>query len=308
MNSRMDVHKEVEERIVEIQRAMRELGLWQSGSLPPDAYEFELPFGVDKLTFAQWLQFVFVPRVKTVVAAKGDFPNSSSVGTQAVRELDGVEGGDRLVELLCEFDRFIEALVPNSIPGATALECAAAEGDLPRVQALLARGTEITPTAFTWAVSEGTPEIVSLLLEHGADPGVKDSYGVTPIFFAAAGGHPALAAFLLDPKGTDIDAKHWPASTPKVGHGEILWMLLERRIDVNGRFEPTPPHVAKTNSDATPLIVAAAFGNTGGLDVLLGHGAKPRARDVLGRTALDWGERHKHAAIIDRLRPKTRKK
>lgn len=304
----MDVHLEVHNRIEEIQRAMRELGIWQSELMPPDALEFELPFGADKLTFGQWLQFVFVPRVKAVVAAKGDFPNSSSVGTQAVRELDGLAGGDRLVELLCDFDRFIEALVPSSIPGATALECATAEGDLERVQALLARDPGITATAFTWAVSEGTPEIVALLLEHGADPNVRDAYGVTPIFFAAAGGHAGLTAFLLDPKGTDLEATHWPERTPKVGHGEILWMLLERNVDPNCRFEPLPAHVAKTNSDATPLIVAAAFGNTGGLDVLLGHGAKPRARDALGRTALDWAERYKRAANIDRLRPKTRKK
>jgi uncharacterized protein YqcC (DUF446 family) len=304
----MDVHTEVRNRIAEIQRAMRELGLWQSGSLPPDAFQFELPFAVDRMTFPQWLQFVFVPRVKSIVEARGDFPTQSSVGTQAVRELDGIPGGDRLVELLCDFDRFIEALVPNSIPDSTALEAAAAEGDLERVQALLARNTAITPTAFTWAVSEGTPEIVALMLEHGADPNVRDAYGVTPIFFAAAAGHVALTAFLLDPKDTDVDAKHWPARPIKVGHGEILWMLLERNVDPNTRFEPDPLHVAKTNSDATPLHVAAVFGNTGGLDVLLGHGAKPRARDVLGRTALDWAELRGHAAIIDRLRPKTRKK
>jgi ankyrin repeat protein len=304
----MDVHEEVKARIDEIVRAMRELKVWQSESLPPDALEFEAPFGADKLSYPQWLQFVFVPRARAIVEQKGDFPESSTVGTQAVREFDGVDGSDRLVELLCDFDRFIEALAPSSIPGATALEAAAAEGDLEKAQALIAQKVEITPTAFTWAVSEGTPEIVGLLLEHGADPNVRDAYGVTPVFFAAAGGHPALAAFLLDPKGTDIDAKHWPKRTTKVGHGEILWMLLDRGVDPNSRFTPAKEHEAPSNSDATPLIVAAAFGNIAAVDVLLGHGAKPRARDVLGRTALAWGEKRGHAAIIERLRSKTKKR
>jgi tRNA pseudouridine synthase C len=51
-----------------------------------------------------WLQFIFIPRVNSIIAERGQFPKSSSVGAQAVREFDGVPEASRLVSLLSEFD------------------------------------------------------------------------------------------------------------------------------------------------------------------------------------------------------------
>jgi uncharacterized protein YqcC (DUF446 family) len=56
------------------------------------------------MTFAQWLQFVFIPSVRNILGTKGDFPAYSMVGTQAIREFDGDERASRLVQLLNEFD------------------------------------------------------------------------------------------------------------------------------------------------------------------------------------------------------------
>jgi len=62
---------------------------------------------MDTMTFTQWLQFVFLPRVREA-AASGEFPNSSSVGAQAVREFDGEPDADHLVTLLSEFDALFD--------------------------------------------------------------------------------------------------------------------------------------------------------------------------------------------------------
>lgn len=51
-----------------------------------------------------WLQFIFIPRVKRIIVERGEFPASSSVGAQAVREFDGVPEASKLISLLCEFD------------------------------------------------------------------------------------------------------------------------------------------------------------------------------------------------------------
>lgn len=91
----------------EIEGEMRSQGFWQDQPLQPEQLNFQQAFGMDTMTFTQWLQFVFLPRVREAVAAN-QFPRSSSVGVQAVREFDGNPDADRLVTLLSEFDALFE--------------------------------------------------------------------------------------------------------------------------------------------------------------------------------------------------------
>ncbi len=58
------------------------------------------------MAFSQWLQFVFIPNVRAIIAQRGTFPASSQVGAYAVREFDtyGDDVGP-LTTLLAEFDR-----------------------------------------------------------------------------------------------------------------------------------------------------------------------------------------------------------
>jgi hypothetical protein len=60
---------------------------------------------MDTMTFTQWLQFIFIPRVHQILDENGVFPTSSMVGTQALREFDGDERASKLVNLLIEFDQ-----------------------------------------------------------------------------------------------------------------------------------------------------------------------------------------------------------
>ncbi len=62
---------------------------------------------MDKMAFVEWLQFVFIPTVKGVVAMRGFLPESSEVGAQAVRELDGQPEAAKLIRLLNDFDTVI---------------------------------------------------------------------------------------------------------------------------------------------------------------------------------------------------------
>ena len=91
----------------EIEGEMRSIGMWQDQPLPPEQLNFKQAFAMDTMTFTQWLQFVFLPRVREAVAAN-EFPSSSSVGAQAVREFDGNADADRLITLLSEFDALFD--------------------------------------------------------------------------------------------------------------------------------------------------------------------------------------------------------
>ncbi len=90
--------------IAAIEAEMKRIGYWQEQPLRPEQMKFKQAFAMDTMAYAQWLQFIFVPRVKEAVAT-GRFPSSSSVGAQGVREFDGDDNAGELVRLLCEFDQ-----------------------------------------------------------------------------------------------------------------------------------------------------------------------------------------------------------
>jgi len=86
---------------------MRKIGFWQSKPLRPEQLDFTQAFAMDTMSYAQWLQFIFLPRVREA-AASNQFPSGSSVGAQAVREFDGDPDAGRLVTLLSEFDALFD--------------------------------------------------------------------------------------------------------------------------------------------------------------------------------------------------------
>ena len=90
-----------------IEAEMRKIGFWQSEPLTPEQMAFTQAFAMDTMSYAQWLQFIFLPRVREA-AASNQFPSGSSVGAQAVREFDGAPDADRLVTLLSEFDALFD--------------------------------------------------------------------------------------------------------------------------------------------------------------------------------------------------------
>jgi hypothetical protein len=77
------------------------------------------------MTLYQWLQFVLLDRVRTIVAERGSFPASSQVSVYAFREFgtDPHYSGSRLPQLLSEFDDFINTTGRKSAaPGDSHIE------------------------------------------------------------------------------------------------------------------------------------------------------------------------------------------
>ena len=102
-----DPYQSVEIILGEIISEMKRIGYWSEAPLPDEAFQFTQAFAMDTMTFPQWLQHILIPRVNSILDEKGDFPDKSMVGTQAIREIDGDETASTLVHLLNEFDRII---------------------------------------------------------------------------------------------------------------------------------------------------------------------------------------------------------
>jgi len=132
------------------------------------------------------------------------------------------------------------------------------------------------------------PDLVRLLLKHGAKVNAADAEGLTPLHMAARRGHPDLAKVLLD-AGANADAKDKNGFTPLLvvagrgycltGQGiiaftDVVRVLVEAGADVNcrDRYGSTPLHRACVQDP--PEVVR----------LLLEAGADPRAVDGEGKT------------------------
>lgn len=96
--------EKIKEKIGEIETEMKKSGLWQNEPLSQDAYTCKEAFCADTMSFEQWLQFVFIPRVQKSLETDGPWPQSSQVGVYALKNIED-EG---LKVLLAEFDTLFE--------------------------------------------------------------------------------------------------------------------------------------------------------------------------------------------------------
>lgn len=205
--------------------------------------------------------------------------------------------------------------------GSTALMIAARAGQEKAVQALMESGANVNytapsaegaATALQAALDvpeykEANARIVSLLLQKGADPKVRNKSGRAALFIAAergltdaagmmlekgadvnetdaAGGFPLLAAAcrgqagivtLFADKGANLQAAGMDGLTPlmcavREGHGDTVKALLEKGAPVN----------AKNKNGDTALTDATRAGNADAVRLLLAKGADPDAGTV----------------------------
>jgi len=130
-------------------------------------------------------------------------PNGlNPVGGEPGLVLAAREGSMNVLKVLLADPRIqVDAQAMN---GNTALMMAAYKGNQPAVEALLARGAAVNRpgwTALHYAAAGGSNAIAGLLLAHGARidavaPSDKGAY--TPLMMAAREGHEDSALFLLD--------------------------------------------------------------------------------------------------------------
>ncbi len=98
-----------------LETELRRLGRWESTPPPADALASHLPFAHDRLRFTQWLQWLFLPRLRTLLASGARLPARSGIAPMAeVALADSGLDAAALIALL----RRIDALLEGDRPGA----------------------------------------------------------------------------------------------------------------------------------------------------------------------------------------------
>lgn len=121
-----------------------------------------------------------------------------------------------------------------------------------------------------------------------------DVTGMTALLKACESGNEGTARHLLSRYSANIEKKCNSGATPLFyaaanGHPSIIKLLHEHKADPNARVPSVAPSASTRRIIAgqTPLCIAAKFGHTECVRLLLQVKADPGARNSRGQTALD---------------------
>ena len=177
------------------------------------------------------------------------------------------------------------------------------------IQELLDRGFDpntLSPDgvpALLVAITQDSSKVIDLLIRHPlTDVDVRNSKDETPLMLFALRGNVQRCTELV---GRDADVNK-PGWTPlhyaaTGGHVEVIRLLIEAHAYID----------ASSPNESTPLMMAAMYGTSSAVKVLLEAGADPTIKNALGLTAIDFAQRVKKqesadiiAAFVRARRPK----
>ncbi|KAJ6788077.1 hypothetical protein PWT90_02524 [Aphanocladium album] len=187
-------------------------------------------------------------------------------------------------------------------------------------------------TPILYAVIGGQFDVVEYLISLGADISIPDSFGITPLIFAAMAGYQEIVSILLEHDSTAADVNNLNGEnlTPIIaaagsGHLEVVKLLLQHNVDLDVHGQGGASLVAacwKDHSEIvsllldagadieatnhlgfSPLHVAATCGGTEMVRFLLGRGASIVSTGTLGQTpsmhAIDGGHINSLRLLLD---------
>jgi len=193
------------------------------------------------------------------------------------------------------------------------------QGDAGRVEALIAKGANVNApwrygeTPLFFACDRGFTKVVSVLLEHGAEVNVKDTfYGMTPAMRAADKDHVDILKLLLAKganadsvlmSGADdgkVDVVKAALDTGKVKKESLSWALAaanrEKHPEVAEVLKaagatPLPPANYPVDAETLARYAGRYQGGRGGTEMEVGFEVKD------GKLVADFGNRLTFAAV-----------
>lgn len=172
--------------------------------------------------------------------------------------------------------------------GLTPLHVAAKYGNIYIVRSIIANGgpVDITnntgDTPLMLAAFEGKTKTVGEIVQSNAKINLQNNKGQTALMLATQKGHLETTNYLLQSQADkyifDNDGMSAAAYAIIYKQVSVLSQLLNNELNVNQR------HAKQHN--ATLLILAAKFGNTDAIQLLLAHKADIKLKDDQGKDAL----------------------
>lgn len=154
------------------------------------------------------------------------------------------------------------------------------------------------------------------LLDRGFDPNTRDAQGQTALLIAVREPSPRVVQVLLDSPKTEVETRNAKDESPLMlaaikGQQDVVTRLIARDADINKpgwaplHYAATGGHVAimkqlidnyafidaQSPNGTTPLMMAAMYGSTDAVKLLLDEGADPLMKNDKNMTAADFARR-----------------
>jgi ankyrin repeat protein len=223
--------------------------------------------------------------VQHLLNAGADRARKSPQGLNALHwAAEGRTGNAETLRVLVDAGMAIES---RAADGSTPLIIAALNGRAEQLAALIALGADVNATN-SWgltplmaAASEGTPDVLSPLLNASADPNAQDQAGRVALHYAVAKGNGIATAMISrrNPNPDVIDNDGW-APIHLARTMATLDPLVRAGADLSIRCG------VRQYDDWTPLMFAAATGNTFLARRLINAGADPSVQSPNDTNAL----------------------
>ena len=149
---------------------------------------------------------------------------------------------------------------------------------------LLTLACHLRPSSPAFAVASGNDlAAMKRMLDAGLDPNARDATGYTPLIAASRAGNVAMIRLLTsrgaDPNLRDGAVNSWTPLLHAIHKAQpaATSALLDAGANPNGT----------DTYGTTPLMMAAGYGYTDIVKILLGRGANPRLATKDGVTAID---------------------
>lgn len=107
----MTQHKQVELTLQSLQLALSKAGHWSESGISAEALASQQPFCLDTMNFSQWLQFVFIPNIQSLINKQQALPclvKDQGLGPMATEFYAKVEADRTVLAVICQIDELLQ--------------------------------------------------------------------------------------------------------------------------------------------------------------------------------------------------------
>lgn len=107
----MERYQPLDALLVRLEGELTQLGYWQENLPLDDALASTAPFSIDTLDCTEWLQWVFIPKMRHYMGQKMPLPLPFAISPYVEEAFKGMKGKDVIAPL----SREIDALLNDSL-------------------------------------------------------------------------------------------------------------------------------------------------------------------------------------------------
>lgn len=103
----MNDYTELSDVLEQLEDKLIQLSLWEDTPPKQEALDSDKPFALDTLQATQWLQWVFMPKIRTLIASQSEVPMGFEVTPYFEQAMVDKDHRDALLPILNQLDETV---------------------------------------------------------------------------------------------------------------------------------------------------------------------------------------------------------